>query len=165
VQQYHIVTKYKTMKSALLSIALLAVASVVTTTQALADKSSPHPSVDLTTVMNSIPDIIFYKDLAGVYRGGNSAWAKLTGQALDQIIGKTDFDLFPEELATSFRTYDQAMLASGQSRSNQEWVVYPDGQRVLLETVKTPWLDANGKVLGLVGICHDITAQQQTHSD
>ena len=70
-----------------------------------------------------------------------------------------------EELATSFRTYDQAMLASGQSRSNQEWVVYPDGQRVLLETVKTPWLDANGKVLGLVGICHDITARQQTHSD
>tara|TARA_B110000285_G_scaffold90166_1_gene103328 strand:+ start:639 stop:1097 length:459 start_codon:yes stop_codon:yes gene_type:complete len=152
------------MKSALLSIALLAAASVVTNT-ALAENGSPHPAVDLTTVMNSIPDIIFYKDLAGVYRGGNSAWAKLTGQPLDQIIGKTDFDLFPEELATSFRTYDQAMLASGQSRSNQEWVVYPDGQRVLLETVKTPWLDANGKVLGLVGICHDITARQQTHSD
>lgn len=48
----------------------------------------------LTTLMDSIPDIIFYKDLDGVYRGGNKAFAQLAGKALDQLIGKTDLDLF-----------------------------------------------------------------------
>lgn len=111
----------------------------------------------LETVINTIPDIIFYKDLDGVYRGGNQAWAALAGKPLEQLIGKTDFDLFPEDLARSFRAYDQKMLESGETSRNDEWVDYPDGRHVLLDTLKTPWLDAEGKVLGVLGICRDIT--------
>jgi PAS domain S-box-containing protein len=111
----------------------------------------------LETVLNTIPDIIFYKDLNGIYRGGNQAWAALVGQPLEQIVGKTDFDLFPEAVARSFREYDRQMLESLETSRNDEWVDYPDGRHVLLDTLKTPWLDADGKVLGVLGICRDIT--------
>jgi len=142
---------------------MLAMASFSLTTTILAqnkEQSAQDPAKQLTaitTLMDSIPDIIFYKDLDGVYRGGNNAWARLVGKPKDQLIGKTDLDLFPEELAKSFRAKDREMLASRQSRRNEEWVAYPDGRRALLDTLKTPWLDASGKVLGVLGICREIT--------
>jgi len=111
------------------------------------------------SVMNCIPDVIFYKDLNGVYRGGNKAWAKLAGKPLDQLLGKTDFDLFPAELAKLFRQKDKEMLVHQESSSNEEWVQYPDGRRVLLDTLKTPWLDEQGKLLGVLGISRDITGR------
>ena len=110
-------------------------------------------------VMNCIPDVIFYKDLNGVYRGGNKAWAKLAGKPLEQLLGKTDFDLFPAELAKLFRQKDKEMLVHQESSSNEEWVQYPDGRRVLLDTLKTPWLDEQGKLLGVLGISRDITGR------
>ena len=116
----------------------------------------------LTTLMNSIPDILFYKDLEGVYRGGNRAWARLAGKPLDQLLGRTDLDLFPGELGKSFRAKDQEMLATGRPRRNEEWVVYPDGRRALLDTLKTPWVDENGKTLGVLGICREITPDPAT---
>lgn len=116
-------------------------------------------AVNLESVLNTIPDIIFYKDLDGVYRGGNAAWAKLAGKPLSELIGKSDFDLFPKELAESFRAYDQTMLSSGQTQRNDEWVIYPDGHRALIDTLKTPWLDADGNVIGVLGICRDITGK------
>jgi PAS domain S-box-containing protein len=111
----------------------------------------------ITNSLDSIPDIIFYKDLEGVYRGGNKAWATLAGKPLDTLIGMTDFELFAKDLASLFRTKDQEMLASQKSRRNEEWVVYPDGRRALLDTLKTPWVDETGKVLGVLGICREIT--------
>ena len=142
---------------------LLAVASFSLTTTTLAqnkDQSAQDPAKQLTaitTLMDSIPDIIFYKDMDGVYRGGNKAWARLAGKPLDQLIGKTDLDMFPEEFAKSFRAKDREMLASRQTQRNEEWVVYPDGRRALLDTLKTPWLDESGKVLGVLGISREIT--------
>jgi PAS domain S-box-containing protein len=120
-------------------------------------QAAPSQSATATTLMDSIPDIIFCKDLDGVYRNGNKAWTQLAGKPLDQLLGKTDLDLFPGELGKSFRAKDQEMLASGQTRRNEEWVVYPDGRRALLDTLKTPWLDEHGKVLGVLGSCREIT--------
>jgi hypothetical protein len=50
------------------------------------------------------------------------------------------------------------MLASGQTTKNEEWLTYPDGRKVYVETLKTPWVDKDGKVLGVLGICHEIEA-------
>ena len=119
----------------------------------------------ITTLMDSIPDIIFYKDLDGVYRGGNKAFTQLTGKPLDQLLGKTDLDLFPGELGKSFRAKDQEMLAVRQTRRNEEWVIYPDGRRALLDTLKTPWVDGHGKVLGVLGICREITPDPATEKE
>ena len=153
--------KHKT--SVWITTLMLAVASFSLATTSLAqnkEQSAQDPAKQLTavtTLMDSIPNIIFYKDLDGVYRGGNKAWARLAGKPLEQLFGKTDRDLFPEDLAKSFRAKDQEMLTSRQARRNEEWVAYPDGRRALLDTLKTPWLDASGNVLGVLGICREIT--------
>ena len=55
-----------------------------------------------------------------------------------------------------FCRHDQAMLASGQSQRNEEWVTHPDGRPTLLDTMKTTLRDAAGTVIGLVGVCREI---------
>ena len=121
--------------------------------------------VNTAAIINSIPDIIFYKDIDGIYRGGNQAWAELLGKPLDELIGKTDLELFPEDLAKFFRTKDQEMLTSKATKRNEEWVSNANGDNVLLDTVKTPWVDQNGNTLGILGICRDITPKSNNERE
>jgi len=115
----------------------------------------------LRTLIDSIPDLIFYKNTEGVYLGCNKAFAAFAGRTGADVAGCTDFDLFPLYVALFFRNMDQRMLAELTSRRNEEWVDYPDGSRVLLETLKTPYYDAEGNLLGLIGISRDITARKR----
>jgi two-component system sensor histidine kinase EvgS/two-component system sensor histidine kinase/response regulator len=78
-----------------------------------------------------------------------------------QIAGKTDFDLFPEAVALGFRAADRQVLASGQPSLDEEWLDHPDGRRTVIETLKTPYLDQNGAVLGLIGVSRDIDRRKQ----
>ena len=141
-----------------ITAAAIAMAFAASAQLSPAADSAAEQLATVTSAMNSIPDIIFYKDTDGVYRGGNTAWAALLGKPLDQLVGKTDLDLFPEEMAKSFQSYDKAMLAGGQATRNKEWLVYPDGRKVYVETLKTPWVDKDGKVLGVLGVCREIKA-------
>lgn len=121
----------------------------------------------LTSVINATPDLIFYKDYLnhdGAYIGCNDAFAKFVGKPIDDIIDRTDIELFGEEVGSFFRTQDKAMLMQNSSRYNEEWVTYPDGTKVLMSVSKTPLRDSNGQVLGLVGIGRDITQVYQ-HSE
>lgn len=115
----------------------------------------------LRTLIDSIPDLIFYKNTEGVYLGCNKAFAAFAGRAGADVAGCTDFDLFPLYVALFFRNMDQRMLAELTARRNEEWVDYPDGSRVLLETLKTPYYDAEGNLLGLIGISRDITERKR----
>ena len=126
----------------------------------MTDAQAAFTSVAMQHVFDSIPDVIFWKDIDGIYRGGNKAWGDLLGRPVGETLGKTDFELFPQEVAAFFRTNDQAMLASGQPRRNDEWVDYPDGRRVPLDTLKSPVFDEGGKIIGLVGVCRDITGRE-----
>ena len=152
------------MKNTLLTAAVAAALTITTQLSPAADNAAGQLDT-VTTAMNSIPDIIFYKDKEGVYRGGNTAWAALAGKPLDQLVGKTDFDLFPADVAKSFQSYDKAMLASGKATKNEEWLVYPDGRKVYVETLKTPWIGKDGKVLGVLGVCHEIEAPATGKTD
>lgn len=119
----------------------------------------------LTSLLNSVPDLIFYKDVAGVYLGCNAAFAQFTGREAADIVGKTDFDIFPHEVAAFFRVQDTEMMAQGEARHNEEWVDYPDGRHVLLDTLKTPFYDADKNLLGLIGLSRDITATYQAQEE
>jgi len=118
----------------------------------------------LEALMDSIPDLIFYKDQQSIYLGCNIAFAGFVGIDKDSIIGKTDFDLFPKDVAEFFRKMDRAMLASGKARRNEEWVDFPDGSRVLLDTLKTPYYSPDDKLIGLIGISRDITARSNAET-
>ncbi len=118
----------------------------------------------LRALINSIPDLVFYKDPDSNYLGCNKAFEKFVAKSEADIIGKSDFDLFDQPVAESFRLMDQEMLSLHQSHSNEEYVTYPDGTVICLDTLKTPYYDDNGQVIGLIGICRDITSRKQ-HED
>jgi diguanylate cyclase (GGDEF)-like protein/PAS domain S-box-containing protein len=111
----------------------------------------------LKSLIDSIPDLIFFKDRNSFYLGCNKAFEKYAGLPEKEQVGKTDYEFFDAETATFFRTNDQIMMQSGESKRSEEWVTYPDGCKVLLDTLKTPYYDVNGNILGLIGISRDIT--------
>ncbi|MDP2216680.1 MAG: PAS domain S-box protein [Methanolobus sp.] len=111
----------------------------------------------LKSLLDSIPDMIFFKDIDGVYLGCNPEFSNFVGRGRDQIIGNTDYDLFSKELADFFRANDTIMLKEGKARHNEEWVDYPGGRGVLLDTLKAPLCNSTGDILGLVGVGRDIT--------
>jgi len=113
----------------------------------------------LNALIDTIPDLIWLKDINGVYLSCNQEFEKFFGATEAQIKGKRDHDFVDAELADFFLQKDREAMAAGASSRNEEWVTYQsDGRRVLLETIKTPMKDASGKVIGVLGIARDITA-------
>lgn len=119
-----------------------------------------HERSLLRSLIDSIPDIIFVKDVLGTYIVANEAFSKLLGRPTDDILGKTDFDLFPAELADQFRDRDLAVLADGEVGRNEESVTYPNGRVAHLETAKVPLTGPAGELQGLIGIARDVTARK-----
>jgi PAS domain S-box-containing protein len=115
----------------------------------------------IESLLDSIPDIIFFKDRDGVYLGCNPPFAEFVGRSRDAIIGRTDFDLFGREVAESFLQHDQSMLESGQSCHNEEWITYPDGRKILVDTLKTPYRSLDGSLIGVLGMSREITARKR----
>jgi two-component system sensor histidine kinase/response regulator len=111
----------------------------------------------LRSLIDSIPDIIFVKDTQGLYVVGNQALSRLLGKPLDHILGKSDFDIFPSEVAGQLHRSDLQVLG-GRSQVNVEGrFVYPDGRPVDFETNKVPLAGPDGQLQGLIGIARDIT--------
>lgn len=117
------------------------------------------------SLIDSIPDLIFYKDMEGVFLGCNIPFSEFVGKQKDEIIGRTDYDIFNIDIADLFRYHDNKMLEYQLPRRNEEWVTYPDGRKILLETLKTPYLDANGKLIGIIGISRDSTERKQREEE
>ncbi|NJD91880.1 MAG: PAS domain S-box protein, partial [Geobacter sp.] len=115
----------------------------------------------LRCIIDSVDDLIFIKDINSVYLGCNKASEALIGLAESAQIGKTDFDFFPEEKAEAIRRADQEVLNSKKPLKIEEWVEYPDGRKQLIETRKIPFFGPDGEIMGLVGICRDITERKQ----
>ncbi len=121
-----------------------------------------HQSGLITSLLDSIPDIIYYKDKNGAYLGCNPPFAAFVGKPREEIIGKTEYDLFERSVADSFREYDQKMLEDLKPRHSEEWITYPDGRRILIDTLRTPYWGPNGQLMGLLGISRDITRHKKT---
>ena len=119
----------------------------------------------LRTLIDAIPDLIFYKDCNSVYLGCNKAFKSFVGRPEKDLVGCTDLEIFNRDVAILFREMDRKMLSSGESQRNEEWIDYPDGRRVLLETLKTPYFDLDGEVLGIVGISRDITERKRMEEE
>lgn len=111
----------------------------------------------LKSLVDSIPDIILYKDVDGVYIGCNARFAKLMGRSKEEIIGKTDHELLGQKEADLYSSNDLNVLKSKESVQFVEWITYPDGSRALIDTRKTPFFDENGEIIGIIGIGRDIT--------
>jgi PAS domain S-box-containing protein len=115
----------------------------------------------ISSLLDSIPDIIFYKDVNGVYLGGNPAFAEFVGRAQDEIPGMTDYDIFTKEIADPFIDADKHLMETRQPQNNDLWVTYPDGRKKLVSTLKTPYLGPDGELIGVLGISRDITERKK----
>ncbi|MGB4336048.1 MAG: EAL domain-containing protein [Chromatiaceae bacterium] len=119
----------------------------------------------LHTLVSTIPDLIWLKAVDGTYLACNPEFERFVGAAESDILGKTDYDFVPSALADSFREHDRAAIAAGKTSRNEEWVTYAsDGRRVLLETTKMPMRTPDGRLVGVLGIGHDIT-ERKSHQD
>lgn len=119
----------------------------------------------ILSLIDSIHDIVFYKDIEGIYLGCNSTFAKFFGKSREEIIGKTDYELFDKEIADISRKNDIEMLRRRKPRHNEEWITYPDGRKILVETIKTPYLDAAGRLIGIIGVSRDITERHRRENE
>ena len=79
------------------------------------------------------------------------------GLEKSQIIGKTDWMLFPKEEAAFYYQKDSFVLKTGKPQRNIEWMRYPDGVARRFQVFKAPYYNKEGKIIGLVGISRDIT--------
>ena len=124
-----------------------------------------HQSALISSLLDSIPDLIFFKDTKGVYLGCNPPFAQMVGRSKEEIIGKTDYDMFDAKTAEFFRENDAKMMASCQARQNDEEVTYPDGRKVLLNTFKAPYFNNQGALEGIIGISRDITERKKAEEE
>jgi PAS domain S-box-containing protein len=120
----------------------------------------------LRTLVQTIPDLIWLKDTDGVYLDCNPMFERLFGAAKKNIIGKTDYDFVDRELADFSREHDRKAIAAGMPSRNEEWLTFADGgYRALFDTIKTPMLDAEGKLMGVLGIAHDLTERKRAEEE
>ena len=117
----------------------------------------------LRAVIDNIPDQVFLKDGEGKFVLANQALANWAG-ATDpsELVGKTDLDFFPSEVAQKYRQDDQAVLASGKAQpSIEEQIGSGSGSLRWALTTKVPVRDRDGAVFGVVGIVRDITERKR----
>jgi PAS domain S-box-containing protein len=111
-------------------------------------------------VVNNVPDKIVVKDDSFNYVSCNLSYAADLGFAPDEIIGKTDFDFFPKELAERYRTDDRKVLLGGETLTIEEPYL-KNGERCWIRTTKAPMRTDSGAISGVVSIFHDITLKKK----
>ncbi len=134
------------------------------TSQKQAEENIRRQASLIESLLDSIPDIIFFKDGQGVYLGCNPPFAEFVGRPREQIIGQTDLTLFGQAVADAFQAHDQHMLARCEPRHNEEEITYPDGRKRMIDTLKTPYRGPDGELVGILGISRDITARKQAEA-
>jgi PAS domain S-box-containing protein len=117
----------------------------------------------LRSLIDNVPDYIYVKDTQSRFMIVNTALAHLVGSSTpDDLLGKTDFDFFPQELAAKYFAGEQALFQSGQALLGCEEPTLDDaGNPRWASTTKVPLRDAQGNIFGLVGMGREITERKQ----
>ncbi|MEG1131526.1 MAG: diguanylate cyclase [Romboutsia sp.] len=114
----------------------------------------------LRTIIDTIPDYIFYKDKDCRYIGYNKKWKDFYNKlGIDSMIGKNDFEsgALPNELAQKFVEEDKYIMNTKKIKISERKIVNSDGSIRIEETTKVPVISGDGKVWGIVGLASDVT--------
>ena len=121
------------------------------------EKKLSHDRNLLRTLFDSHPDFIYFKDSEARFHRVSNRFCDLLGLNKEDIVGKTDLDLFPRDVAEKTYREDLHVIKTGTPLINKE--EYAKGVWVL--TTKIPWFDMEGNIIGLFGISRDITLHKK----
>ncbi len=113
------------------------------------------------SLVEHLPLHIIRKDVDGRFTFGNPRFCEEMKMTLEQLRGKTDFDLFPKVLAEKYRADDQAVIERGVSYETTEEHIAAGKQKLQVRVIKTPVRDASGQIIGTQGIFWDVTDQKR----
>jgi len=114
------------------------------------------------TLVATIPDLVWLKDMNGIYLSCNPTFERFFGAKESDIVGKTDYDFKDKDLADFFREHDRKAVLAGGPSINEEWLTFADnGYSGLFETIKTPMHNAEGSLIGVLGISRDISERKR----
>lgn len=114
----------------------------------------------LTSLLNSMPEIVFYKDLDGRYVGANPATEKLLGVNLEKAYGKTNRDLFGADRSRFFDQKDKEVVEKKAPLVYEATLPLQDGSEMPVENMIAPWYSLEGEMLGMIGLSRDISTRK-----
>ena len=112
------------------------------------------------TLLDNLPQSIFLKDGNSVYLSCNENYARALKIKAEEIVGKTDYEFYPTELAEKYRADDKRIMESGKVEEIEEKYIQ-EGKEFTVQTVKTPIKDEQGNVIGILGVFWDITERKR----
>jgi PAS domain S-box-containing protein len=116
----------------------------------------------LRTLIDNIPDLIFIKDKESRFTMANTKVASVMNTTSENLIGKTDFDFYPENIARGFYEDEQKVIGAGIPMINSEETAMDErGNRIIRSTTKVPVRNKDGEIIGIAGVCRDITKLKQ----
>jgi sigma-B regulation protein RsbU (phosphoserine phosphatase) len=131
-----------------------------TTQQRRAEEKLRHSEALYHSLVETLPQNIFRKNLEYRFTFANQQFCRTLGRPLEEIVGKTDFDFFPTELAEKYQHDDRRVLENGEPYETVEEHQPPGSNKIYVHVVKTPLRNADGKIIGLQAIFWDITQQR-----
>jgi PAS domain S-box-containing protein len=112
-------------------------------------------------ILDNIPDIAWLKDKESRLIAVNEPFGKSCGFEPEDLVGKTDLDIWPRDLAERYRADDKEVMESGKRKQVEEPLKDNEGRILWIETIKTPIYDEHGDISGTAGIARDITERKR----
>ncbi len=113
------------------------------------------------SLVENLPQSVFRKDRAGRFQFVNERFCRDLRRSAEDIIGRTDADFFPPELAQAYRKDDLRVMETGQILDQEEKHVSADGRELFVHVLKTPLRDAQGQIVGVQGVFWDVTERKR----
>ncbi|MDD1622070.1 MAG: response regulator, partial [Methylococcaceae bacterium] len=117
----------------------------------------------LRALIDNIPHMVWLKDTEGRFLAVNRAMAEASGYAMESILGKTDLEVWPRDLAERHRACDREVMATHSQKTLEESL--PTQPSSIFETFKAPVIDEDNTILGTVGFSRDISAQKMLEAE
>ncbi len=125
------------------------------------EESLAKSELKYKTLVENLPQMVFLKDRNSVYLSCNLSYAESLCIAPEDIVGKTDYEFFPRDLADKYRQDDQRIMAAGEIEDIEERYIR-DGKEIFIHTVKVPIKDKSGMVNSILGIFWDISEAKKS---
>src|SRR5262249_18095595 len=118
------------------------------------------------SLVECLPIAVFRKDLQGRFTFGNNSFCQLLGRPSEEILGQTDFDFSPAELAQKYQADDRRVMETREVfETIEEHLTRSDGTRTFIQAIKAPVVNAKNEVIGVQGILWDVTGRKRAEEE